>query len=377
MNCDKYVIDEFMKLYNDGAGVAELCLRFNICKSTVYNWIRKYTPIRKPYRGRIITPADYRHLEREKQTLQVENEIFHRCGILSKITLDDKLAMIECLSADFFIHILCKTLGVLKSTYYHHKLRSPAKKWYEINDEVLRPLIKQIFIDSHERFGSRKIRFVLMQQGYTVSETHISRLMKEMDLVCKQVRLRYFSTTNRKYKYYRNKVQRKFITDAPNLIWVSDITHVYVKNIDYSICVIIDLYARKVIAYDIAEQANVEFILKIFDSAFEIRQRPTGLTFHSDQGTQYTAYKFRKHLRKLGVNQSFSNPGTPLDNAVAESFFACMKREELSHNYYVNSEDLRHDVSNYIDFFNNMRPHQRLGMQTPAGVEAQFMAEKN
>ena len=74
-----------------------------------------------------------------------------------------------------------------------------------------------------------------MQQGYTVGETHISRLMKEMDLVCKQVRLRYFSTTNRKHKYYRNKVQRKFITETPNLIWVSDITHVYVKNIDYSI----------------------------------------------------------------------------------------------------------------------------------------------
>jgi transposase InsO family protein len=62
---------------------------------------------------------------------------------------------------------------------------------------------------------------------------------------------------------------------------------------------------------------------------------------------------------------------------VAESFFACMKREELSHNYYDYLEDLRHDVSNYIDFFNNMRPHQRLGMQTPAEVEAQFMAEKN
>ena len=237
--------------------------------------------------------------------------------------------------------------------------------------------MKQIFIDSNERFGSRKIKFALMQQGYTVGETHISRLMREMNLVCKQVRLRYLSTTNRKYKYYRNKVQRKFITESPNLIWVSDITHVYVKNIDYSIGVIIDLYARKVIAFDIAEQATVEFILKIFDYAFDIRQCPTGLTFHSDQGSLYTAFKFRKHLRKLGVKQSFSNPGPPLDNAVAESFFACMKREELSHNYYDCVEDLRHDVSNYIDFFNNMRPHQRLGMQTPAGVEAQFMAEKN
>ena len=83
-----------------------------------------------------------------------------------------------------------------------------------------------------------------------------------------------------------------------------------------------------------------------------------------------------KHLRKLGVNQSFSNPGTPLDNAVAESFFACMKREELSHNCYDNLEDLRHDVSNYIDFFNNTHPPQRFGMQTPSVMETQFVAEK-
>ena len=83
-----------------------------------------------------------------------------------------------------------------------------------------------------------------------------------MDLVCKQVRLRYFSTTNCKYKYYRNKIQRKFITDTPNVIWVSDITHVYVKNIDYSICVIIDLYARKVIAFDIAEKADLSLYVK-------------------------------------------------------------------------------------------------------------------
>ena len=66
-----------------------------------------------------------------------------------------------------------------------------------------------------------------------------------------------------------------------------------------------------------------------------------------------------------------------MDNAVAESFFACMKREELSHNYYDTMEDLRKDVFNYIDFFNNMRPHQRLGMQTPSAVEDQFVCQKN
>ena len=75
-------------------------------------------------------------------------------------------------------------------------------------------------------------------------------------------------------------------------------------------------------------------VLETFKLAYEHRGKPQGLLFHSDQGTQYSAYKFRKYLRDSGVKQSFSNPGTPYDNAVAESFFSMMKQEELSHNYY-------------------------------------------
>ena len=104
--------------------------------------------------------------------------------------------------------------------------------------------------------------------------------------------------------------------------------------------------------------------------------KPEGLIFHSDQGVQYTAFEIRKHLRKLGVKTSFSNQGTPLDNAVAESFFACMKRKELSHNYYYDLLTLRNDVADYVDFFNNMRPHQKLGMLTPSAAEEMFAAGK-
>ena len=116
------------------------------------------------------------------------------------------------------------------------------------------------------------------------------------------------------------------MTEAPNMIWVSDITYVHVEDILYAIGVIIDLYARKVIAFDVAKTADSAFIQRMFDSAFEMRGKPVGLIFHSNQGSQYTAFEFRKHLRELGVKSSFSNPGTPLDNAVAESFFASMKR---------------------------------------------------
>ena len=365
------VVPLFLSYHKQNWTIPMLCERFGISKSTAYNWIREYSPIKRT-KGRTITAHDYYQLERENRTLRTENEIFRRSGCSLSSPLAEKLTVIDRLKSDFTVHMLCKTLDVLKSTYYHHALRSPAKKQYELVDDELRPLIKQIFVNSRERFGAQKIKFILQQRGKTVSRTHISRLMQEMGLVCKQLRLRYFSTTNRKYKVYRNRIQQKFMTEAPNMVWVSDITHVYVKDVLYSIGVIIDLYARFVVAFNTAAVADAAFVQKMFDDAFEKRGWPAGLIFHSDQGLQYTAFDFRKHLRQLKVKQSFSNPGTPLDNAVAESFFSCMKREELSHNYYNEEEELLRAVADYVDFFNNMRPHQKLGMRTPSQAERDF-----
>ena len=284
--------------------------------------------------------------------------------------------MIDRLESDFSVHLLCKALGVLKSTYYHRKLRSPVKKQHEIQDEIMRPLIKQVFDESAERFGRNKIRSVLQQKGYTISRERVSRLMKEMNLVCKQMRPRFIVMGSRKDKDSPDKVQRNFETEAPNLVWVSDISFVYVKKDLYSIVVIIDLYARMVVACDVTKNVRASFIIGLFDSAFEKRQHPRGLMFHSDQGVQYTSNSFRKHLRDLGVKQSFSNPGTPWDNAVAEAFFACMKREEISHKYYNSLEKLKRDVADYVDFYNNRRPHEKLGMLTPCEVERQFELKK-
>ena len=367
---------ELVALYRSGTPVQGLCEKFGVCKSTAYNWIQKLSPIKRPSSRRIITPDQFYRLEREIQTLWTENEIIHRSGILLSVPLGEKIEMIDRLESDFSVHLLCKALGVLKSTYYHRKLRSPVKKQHEIQDEIMRPLIKQVFDESAERFGRNKIRSVLQQKGYTISRERVSRLMKEMNLVCKQMRPRFIVMGSRKDKDSPDKVQRNFETEAPNLVWVSDISFVYVKKDLYSIVVIIDLYARMVVACDVTKNVRASFIIGLFDSAFEKRQHPRGLMFHSDQGVQYTSNSFRKHLRDLGVKQSFSNPGTPWDNAVAEAFFACMKREEISHKYYNSLEKLKRDVADYVDFYNNRRPHEKLGMLTPCEVERQFELKK-
>ena len=111
---------------------------------------------------------------------------------------------------------------------------------------------------------------------------------------------------------------------------------------------------------------------RTFQQVFEDRGHPEGLTFHSDQGAQYTAYDFRRLLRDLNVRQSLSNPGTPHDNAVAESFFSTFKREELSHNCYHSLEELEKTVADYIDFYNRKRPHRKLKLRTPDQCELEY-----
>ena len=128
--------------------------------------------------------------------------------------------------------------------------------------------------------------------------------MQEMGLICKQLRLRYYSTTNRKYKVYRNRIQQNFMTETPNMVWVSDITHVHDKDKLHSIGVIIDLYAQMGVAHKVSATADVAFIQVVFDAAFEMRGLPEGLISHSDQGLQYIHRLFSENI-SLSVSSPF------------------------------------------------------------------------
>lgn len=163
-----------------------------------------------------------------------------------------------------------------------------------------------------------------------------------------------------------------FITEAPNLAWVSDITYVRVGCDAYYLCVIIDLYSRKVISYAVSTNNDASLVINAFREAFTLRGKPQGLIFHSDLGVQYTAYEFKNLLRHHQVKQSFSAPGSPHDNAVAESFFASIKKEVFKRHFYQTEAELLTAVQEYVDFYNSYRPHQSLGFKTPNQIESSY-----
>lgn len=126
-----------------------------------------------------------------------------------------------------------------------------------------------------------------------------------------------------------NILQQQFSVSRPDEVWVSDVTYFSVFNRMYYICVVIDLYARKAIAYKISKHNSTQLTKSTVKTAYETRKPAEKILFHSDQGSNYTSNEFRKYLKSINITQSFSNPGMPYDNSVMESFFGNFKREAL------------------------------------------------
>jgi len=353
--------------YQLGGSVKEVCAQHNIARSTLLLWVKQYTADET---GKI--PRERYLLEKEVERLRTENLIFKTCGCSPASPLPERLSAIDTHQEEFSIHALCRVLQVNRSTYYHYAFRSPDKTQLQIGDEALKPLIAEIFSKSKARFGARKIRSKLMELGYTVSERRILRLMKELGLSSAGSKPRLNSANDRQYHYYPNKLKRNFLTDAPNKVWVSDITYAKVGMDFLYLCVVIDLYSRKVVSYNISENIDAALVTQAFLDAFRARENPSPLVFHSDQGTQYTSFEFCNLVKQHKVTQSFSAPGSPHDNAVAESFFASIKKEDFRRNYYKTEEEFRTAVAEYVEFYNDYRPHQRLGFLTPNQAEKEF-----
>lgn len=364
--------ENVVKRYQGGESVFALCSELNVSRSTIYNWIKEHGISSSKSDGTPITAKAVHLLEKRVKKLEAELEIWKRCGCTLDSPLQEKLVAIEKLVPEFGVHAPCRVLGVLRSTYYHRALRSPEQTMIEKENELFQPVIRKIFEDTQGRLGAKKIRVIMMTQGYTISPERISRLMKEMGLVCTSAQkgIRYNFVP--KGRYYRNRLKREFQQEHPNQAWVSDITMLYVNYERYYLCVIIDLFSRKVIAHEIDNNQEAPIVEKAFQVAYQVRGPSKGLLFHSDQGGQYTAYKFRKLLRTLGVKQSFSAPGCPYDNAVAEAFFRTLKAEEVSRRQYQSESELRTSIDEYINFFNHTRPHQRFQYRTPNQVELDY-----
>ena len=170
-----------------------------------------------------------------------------------------------------------------------------------------------------------------------------------------------------------NHLNQGFNPSTPNSVWASDFTYIKVNGSFHYLCVVIDLFSRKVVGWNLSNKHDVNLTVEAFKKAYLDRGKPDFVLFHSDRGSEYTAFIFRQALEKCNAVQSFSKKGYPYDNACCESFFKHMKRECINRKSYKNQDELRLTCFDYIHRYNSKRPHLSLDGFTPDEIEALYM----
>ena len=261
-------------------------------------------------------------------------------------------------------------MNVDRGTFYNHIRRNKRENaWFAKRREEYRHIVQEVFDEYHQILGPEKLRAVLVERGHQVSTKFIASIMKEARLCSIHTNAKANYLRLKTSEFPKNQIQQRFNTQAPNKVWVSDVTCFKVKDKYFYICVILDLFSRKVVTHGISKKNSTQLVTSTFKQAVSNRGSTHNLIFHSDRGSQYLSYAFQKLLREHRIKQSVSAPGRPHDNAVAESFFASLKRENLYRKEYTSERAFRAGVSEYIKFYNEKRPHKILKNRTPCQFE--------
>ena len=167
-----------------------------------------------------------------------------------------------------------------------------------------------------------------------------------------------------------NVLDRQFSVDQPNRVWAGDTTYIWTRSGWLFLSVLMDLYSRRIISWGTSSRNTTELTLTVLHRALAVRGTPKTLLHHSDQGSQYAAYPYRKCLQDHGITWSMSRKGNCHDNAVVESFFATLKKERVHRTSYADRTIGTRDLGDYIDgFYNRRRRHSALGNISPIEFE--------
>ena len=258
-------------------------------------------------------------------------------------------------------------LGVSKSGYYEWLQNSNTVNEKQRQDMIIKDELQQIAL-SFPRYGYRRMTVELHHRGYLVNHKKVLRLMKEDNLLCIRKRFKPQTTdSNHAHRIYPNLVRHLQITGS-NQVWASDITYVQLVDEFVYLAVVLDLFSRRCIGWQLGRHIDTQLTLAALEKAISLRwhSRLQGLIHHSDQGVQYASNQYVDLLRDHGFRISMSRKGNPYDNAFVESFIKTLKYEEVYLNEYETFSDALNHIGQFIDIvYNKKRLHSSLGYRSP------------
>lgn len=263
---------------------------------------------------------------------------------------------------------MCRLYGVTRGGYYAWCGRRPSARTQQ--DAHLLGQIRALHAAHDGNYGSPRVHGALRHAGVRIGVKRVARLMRTHGLRGKVADLYRSRTGSKAFFTSIPNRQLRALADAPNRVWVGDVTYLKVAGVWRYLAVIVDKYSRRVLAWTLRPRRDVDLTLRTLRLAVRSRRPQAGVIFHSDRGIEYAADPYRESLRLHGFVQSMNRPKSMNDNAHMESFFHTMKSELHKKLCVATDSQLRNVIATYVDYYNERRGHTSLDHRSPNHFEA-------
>ncbi|EHE6999431.1 IS3 family transposase, partial [Escherichia coli] len=363
------------------AAICSIAPKIGCTPETLRVWVRQHERDTGGGDGGLTSAERQRlkELERENRELRRSNDILRQASAYFAKAEFDRLwkklmPLLDKLREQYGVGPVCSELHIAPSTYYHcqQQRHHPDKRSARAqHDDWLKREIQRVYDENHQVYGVRKVWRQLLREGIRVARCTVARLMAVMGLAGVLRGKKVRTTVSRKTVATGDRVNRQFVAERPDQLWVADFTYVSTWQGFVYVAFIIDVFAGYIVGWRVSSSMETTFVLDALEQALWAR-RPSGTIHHSDKGSQYVSLAYTERLKEAGLLASTGSTGDSYDNAMAESINGLYKAEVIHRKSWKNRAEVELATLTWVDWYNNRRLLGRLGHTPPAEAEKAY-----
>nr|WP_172428063.1 IS3 family transposase [Escherichia coli] len=365
------------------AAICSIAPKIGCTPETLRVWVRQHERDTGGGDGGLTSAERQRlkELERENRELRRSNDILRQASAYFgeggvRPPLEKMMPLLDKLREQYGVGPVCSELHIAPSTYYHcqQQRHHPDKRSARAqHDDWLKREIQRVYDENHQVYGVRKVWRQLLREGIRVARCTVARLIAVMGLAGVLRGKKVRTTVSRKTVATGDRVNRQFVAERPDQLWVADFTYVSTWQGFVYVAFIIDVFAGYIVGWRVSSSMETTFVLDALEQALWAR-RPSGTIHHSDKGSQYVSLAYTERLKEAGLLASTGSTGDSYDNAMAESINGLYKAEVIHRKSWKNRAEVELATLTWVDWYNNRRLLGRLGHTPPAEAEKAYYA---
>ncbi|WP_432757325.1 IS3 family transposase [Escherichia coli] len=379
----RMVLESQSEYDSQWATICSIAPKIGCTPETLRVWVRQHERDTGGGDGGLTTAERQRlkELERENRELRRSNDILRQasayfCEGGVRPPLEKVMPLLDKLRKLYGVGPVCSELHIAPSTYNHcqQQRHHPDKRSARAQrDDWLKKEIQRVYDENHKVYGVRKVWRQLLREGIRVARCTVARLMAVMGLAGVLRGKKVRTTISRKAVAAGDRVNRQFVAERPDQLWVADFTYVSTWRGFVYVAFIIDVFAGYIVGWRVSSSMETTFVLDALEQALWAR-RPSGTVHHSDKGSQYVSLAYTQRLKEAGLLASTGSTGDSYDNAMAESINGLYKAEVIHRKSWKNRAEVELATLTWVDWYNNRRLLERLGHTPPAEAEKAYYA---